>query len=335
VLGTRAAEGLARGRPLLAVESREELVRRDAFAFAVQAAPARHGSDWAGVARDAEDLGYRALLVPDHQGSGGPIVSMAIAGAATTSLRVGTLMLAVDMHNPVVLAQELVSLDAMLGGRLEIGLGAGWMARDYERTGVRMDPIGERIERLREFANVLRELWAGEPVDHDGPRYRFSGAVVAPVPHSATPTLVLGGGGRRMLELAVEVADIVNLGAAMIAGSKDAPLGDSAGMVAFERRLDWVEAAARRWGCRPRVQCLAYETYIAADARNHAEKRVSRSFGLATDELMRSPLALLGTVEELCEKIERLRERLAISYWVVKGPSMRDFAPVVERLAGR
>ncbi len=308
---------------------------RAAFAFAVQATPARHTGDWKRLAREAEDLGYRALLVPDHQGSGGPLVSMAVSGAATTSLRIGTLMLAVDFQHPVVLAQELVTLDAMLGGRLEIGLGAGWMARDYTRTGVDMDPPRARIERLREFAAVIRELWPGEPVDHSGSSYRFRGAVAAPRAHTANPTLVLGGGGQRMLDVAVELGDIVNVGAAMVSGSKDAPLGGSASVAAFDERLESIEEACQRWDRRPQLQCLAYETRITTDARHYAEHRVSPSFGLSADEILRSPLALIGTVEEIRDKIERLRERLAISYWVVKSPAMHDFAPVVEQLASR
>ena len=308
-----------------------------ALAFAVQAAPARHADHWTRLARDAEDLGYRALLVPDHQGSGGPLAGIALAGAATTSLKVGTLMLAVDFQHPVVLAQELVTLDALLGGgRLEIGLGAGWMTRDYERTGVPMERPRARIERLREFAGLVRHLWAGEPVDHDGVSYRFSGAVAAPRPRTASPTLVLGGGGRRMLDAAVELADVVNVGAAMVGGSKDTPLGDSAAVAAFDERLAWIHESARRRGRpRPPVQCLAYETCVTTEARDYAERRIRPSFGLPADEILRSPLALVGTVDELCDKIRRLRERLAISYWVVKSPAMYDFAPVVERLAGR
>jgi len=301
----------------------------------VQAAPARHAAGWTRLARDAESLGYRALLVPDHQGSGGALTSIAVAGAATTSLRVGTLMLAVDFQHPVVLAQELATLDAMIGGRLEIGLGAGWMARDYQRTGVPMDRPRVRIERLREFAFVVRRLWTGEPLDHDGTNYRFSGAAVEPPPHANSPLLVLGGGGRLMLEVAIELADIVNVGAAMIAGSKAEPLGASASEAAFDERLRWIDEGSARRGLRPLVQCLAYETCVTPAASDYANQLVSPSFGLPADEVLRSPLALIGTVDELADKVQRLRERLAISYWVVKSPAMYDFAPVVERLAGR
>lgn len=286
------------------------------------------------MARDAEQLGYRALLLPDHQGSGGTIVGMAVAGDSTTTLRVGTLMLAIDFQHPVVLAQELATLDVMLGGRLEIGLGAGWMRRDYFRTGVAMDGAFARIERLREFVCVLRELWSGEPVHRDGPIYRFEGAVLTPRPGGGS-SFALGGGGRRMLEVAAELADIVNVSATMSAGSKDAPLGRSASVEAFDQRRGWIDATCDRLGRRPVLQCLAYETHVTELARDDIERAVATSFGVPVEDVVGSPLALIGTVDELCDKLQRLRERLSITYWVVKSPAMYDFAPVVERLAGR
>src|SRR5207248_3099713 len=129
------------------------------FAFAVQAAPTRHISHWVALAREAEDLGYRSLLVPDHLSSGGPLTAMAVAGASTRSLRVGSLVLAADFQHPVSLVQELMTLDTLLDGRLEIGLGAGWMRSDYENRKRRMEPPLTRIVRLKEFVVEFRRLW--------------------------------------------------------------------------------------------------------------------------------------------------------------------------------
>lgn len=304
---------------------------RQKFTFAVQAAPARNVSAWPRLARDAEELGYRALLVPDHIGSGGPISGMAVAGAATTSLAVGPLVMGIDFHHPVVLAQELLTLDGLLGGRLEIGLGAGWMRRDYERAGITMAPARERIERLEEFVDAFLGVWTGG--DHHGPHYRFPGAGIAPAASRTKPTIVLGGGGPRMLKLAARQADIVNLGAPMSAGRKDAPLGQSATHEAFLTRISTVAESAERQGRWPRLQCLAYETCVTADATGFAHG-LQDGFGLPVEEILRSPLTLIGTVDELCAKIQSCREQLGISYWVVKSPVMYDFAPVVARLAG-
>lgn len=303
------------------------------FSFAVQAAPAKHAQDWAGLARKAEELGYRALLVPDHQGSGGPLTAMAVAAAVTTTLKIGSLVLAVDFHNPVVLGQELVTLAAMHPGRLEVGLGAGWMIRDYRRTGVPMQPAKDRIQTLAEFVTLLRELWQGGPVTGVAGRYRPEGAIGAPQPPESAPCIVLGGGGRRMLRLAAEQASIVNLGASMSAGSRTATLGDGARLEAFDRRAAWVREAAGG-GKLPELQCLAYETHIVAQAREYAEKNVCDSFGLAPSEVLASPLALVGTAAETGDKLLALRARLGVSYWVIKSSAMDDFAPVVARLSG-
>ena len=303
------------------------------FSFAVQAAPAKHFRDWVSIARKAEDLGYRALLVPDHQGSGGPITGMAIAGASTTSLNVGSLVIAVDFHNPVVLIQELMTLDTLLDGRLEVGLGAGWMARDYERTGTSMASATRRIDDLGEFVNLLLAMWTGEPTIHTGARYRCKDAVGAPRPNS-DPCLVLGGGGRRMVELAAERASIVNLGASMAAGSKTAPLGAGGRLEAFSRRVDCVRKVAARRGFLPELQCLVYETCITTAAHDYVRRHVCNGFGLAPDDVLKSPLALVGTTDEVCEKLRALRAQLGISYWVVKSPVMEEFAPVVARLLG-
>lgn len=297
------------------------------FRFAVQAAPAEN---WPELAREVEALGYHALLLPDHQGRGGVLTGMAIAGAVTTSLVVGSLVLAVDFRQPVVLAQELATLDVALGGRLEIGLGAGWMTRDYRRVGVPMTGARERIDRLAEFVAAFCAVWDGTGT-YSGRYYRFEDAVLEPRPGGPRPRLVLGGGGTRMLNLAARLADIVNLGASMSAGRRDAVLGDSAGIAAFDRRAELVRSQDRPM----LVQCLAYETKVTEDAVGYADRHVCASFGMAPVDVLASPLALLGTVEEICDRLVAHRDRLGISYWVVKRAAMREFAPVVARLSGR
>lgn len=309
------------------------MYRLSPFSFAVQASPAVHAAGWERLAQVSEDLGYRALLVPDHIGSGGPLVGTTLAGAATTTLRVGPLVLCVDFRNPVLLAEELVTLDAALSGRLEVGLGAGWLARDYRRAGVPMAPAGVRIDRLCEFVEVLTKAWAVDPFDHAGANYELEGAVVAPAPHSAQPKLVLGGGGDRMLTLAAERADIVNVSASMHGGGS-APLGHSASGQRFARRAELIADRAAGRGFWPELQCLVFECTVTSDAGSVARRHVDE-FGLPVDEVLRTPLTLLGTVDELCRKLETCREQFGISYWVVKSEVLHDFAPVVRRMSGR
>lgn len=299
------------------------------FAFAVSASPARAPDRWADEARRAEDLGYQALLVPDHLASGGPLAATAVAGAATTSLRVGPLVMAVDFQHPIGLAREAITLDVLLRGRLELGLGAGWRPADYEGMGMKMPPAADRVERLRAVAARLRDVWHQSWADNAP-----DGTGLGPRPHRAAVTLVLGGGGRRVLEVAVEHADVVNVSASMAGAPSGAPLGATACEVAFARRLEWIVQRADRLDRWPVLQCLVFETSVTAHAGRFAAERVCPGFGLPVDEVLRSPLTLIGTVDELCEKLHACRASLGISYWVVKSAAMEPFAPVVERLAG-
>src|SRR3954463_13067962 len=98
------------------------------FRFGVQASNVASGAEWAALARKAEDLGFSTLFLPDHFGDQlAPVPALMAAAAATTTLRVGALVFDNDYKHPLVLAKELATIDRLSGGRLEVGLGAGWM----------------------------------------------------------------------------------------------------------------------------------------------------------------------------------------------------------------
>src|SRR5688572_5501623 len=119
------------------------------FRFAVQTSSAPNAKAWRDLARKVEDLGYAALYIPDHFGDQwGPLVALTVAAEATTSLNVGSLVFDNDYRHPVVLAKEIATLDLVSEGRVEFGLGAGWMITDYEETGMTYDPPGVRIDRM-------------------------------------------------------------------------------------------------------------------------------------------------------------------------------------------
>src|SRR5688500_16779769 len=121
------------------------------FRFGVQAHNAADGKAWAATARKAEDLGYATLFMPDHFADQlAPMPALMAAADATTTLRVGSLVLDNDYKHPVVLAKEAATLDLLSGGRLELGLGAGWMLTDYEQSGIPYDPPKVRVDRFEE-----------------------------------------------------------------------------------------------------------------------------------------------------------------------------------------
>src|SRR5256712_13883228 len=181
------------------------------FRFGVQEHSAPSGKAWRDRARLVEALGYQALFLPDHCGEQlAPIVALLSAADATSTLRVGSLVFDNDYRHPVVLAKEVATLDLLSDGRFDFGLGAGWMASDYERSGIPLDSPGVRIERMEEALAIIKGLLAGGVVSFSGKHYRIASLEGHPSPvQKPHPPILLGGGGRRMLRVAAREADIV------------------------------------------------------------------------------------------------------------------------------
>jgi len=304
--------------------------------FGVITSRADDGPAWRARARRAEDLGYSSLHVPDHfQDQWPPLVALTVAAEATTDLRLGTLVFANDYRHPVVLAKELATLDRASGGRLEVGLGAGWKRSDYDEAGLAYDRPGVRIERMGEALDVMRALWASpDPVHFEGAHYRIDGAVGTPRPwRPGGPLICIGGGGRRILSLAARVADVVSLNATLSAGELGADTASSATPRAFDEKVGWVRDAAG-----PRFDAIELQCHcpfvMVTDDRDDTAARMAGPFGLTPTEAVGVPLLLLGTVGQLCETIEERRARYGFTYWIVPDAAMEALAPVVARLAG-
>ena len=135
------------------------------FRFGIIAKQARPASEFRDLARQVEDLGFSTFFMPDHfvDHPLAPIPGIMAAAAATTTMRVGTLVLGNDYKHPVVLANEAATIDLLSDGRLELGVGAGWMTEDYERGGFPLDSAGTRVARLDESLTVLKGLMADGP----------------------------------------------------------------------------------------------------------------------------------------------------------------------------
>ena len=295
------------------------------------------GPAWREKARRAEALGYSSLLVPDHlQSQWGPLVAMAVAAEATERLRVGTLVLANDYRNPVVLAKEIATLDLASGGRVELGLGAGWMRRDYDAAGLRFDPPSARIERLAEALRAMKALWASEaPVELRGRHYALAGAVGTPRPPSRPhPAICIGGGGRRILELAAREADVVSLNATLRGGALGPGTLASASPAGFDEKLAWVREAAGARFDAIELQCHCPFVTVGAEGAAALEA-LGRQLALQPEHAAEFPLALCGPPEALCDALVRRRERWGFTYTIVPSDRMEAFAPVVARLAGR
>lgn len=305
------------------------------FRFGVSAAAITDIDEFVAAARRAEELGYASFAIADHLGDQlAPLLALAAASAATTTIRLQTMVLANDYRHPTMLAKEATTLDQISGGRLELGVGAGWMRADYEQAGLTYDRPGIRIERLAEAVTILRSAFAGGPVDFDGEHYTTSGLVNGPPPiQPGGPPLLIAGGARRILSLAARQADIVGVNVSVAPGVFDERVGATATPVATDDKLTWIrDAAGDRFDdieLNTRVQ-LATIT----DDREEMAAALAPGFGIAPDDALHSPHALVGTVDECVASVQAWRERWAISYVTIPVESMEAIAPVVARLAG-
>ena len=305
------------------------------FRFGVQAHIATTGDEWADLARRAEDLGYSTLFMPDHFGDQlAPVPALMAAAAATTTLRVGTLVLDNDYKHPLVLAKELATIDRLSGGRLEFGLGAGWMTTDYEASGIPLDPPAVRVDRFEEGLAVVKGLFAPGPFTFEGTHYRITAHDGLPKPvQQPGPPVLVGGGMKRMLSIAGREADIVGINPTMPNGAADADAARSGTADETDRKLQWVKDAAGDRYADLEINLLNFGCFVTDDRQALAEQ-FAPMFGLPPDELLEFPHAFVGTIGESTEAVQARRERWDASYLVVQVDSMEAMAPVVAALAG-
>ena len=306
------------------------------FRFGVSAHRAASAAEWRDTARRAEDLGYATLLSADHLNDQlAPLPALAVAAAVTTTLRVGTMVLANDFRRPVVLAKELATLDLLSDGRLEWGMGTGWFPPDYEPAGITMDPPGVRVSRLAESITAIKALLGGEPTELDGEHVTLRGLAGTPRPvQRPHPPLVVGAAQDRVLRLAGREADIVSI-SPDIRSRQFGPFPPSRSVVeGIEHQLAVIRGAAGPRADELELSVNLMPARVVADPRPHLEK-VAASLGIDVTQAADAPHVVLGTVDGICELLEARRARWGISYYVVGEPVMAEWAPVVERLAGR
>lgn len=314
----------------------------NAFRFST-AMPALTGpvSEWRDKLRRIEDLGYWSVAVSDHFTAGwmmDPLIVMTAAAEATTTLRIMPLVLANDYRHPVLLHKAIATLDVLSEGRVELGIGAGWMESDYLAANIPLDPAPVRIERLGESVEVIKGLFGDKPLDYMGEHYQITDLDGLPKPvQQPHPQILIGGGSRRVLELAGRAADIVGINPVM---RRDRPDGEalldlsSAGVA---KRVGIARAAATAAGRDP--DRLRYHTSIrSVNVTDAPEARpwVSSMASAITDPavLADSPAVLHGTVASCVEALQERRERFGLDYFHFGGDPMAA-APIVQQLSCR
>jgi len=309
-----------------------------AFRFAAQLSRSPDGTarGWAAQARRAEDLGYAALLMPDHFGDQlAPVPALAAVAAATSTLRLGSLVFGNDYRHPIVLAKEAATLDVLSEGRFELSLGAGWMKTDYEEAGLTYDTPRVRVERFEEAVQVVQGLLRTDgPFSFDGAYYQVHEHTLLPRPvQQPGPPLIIGGGGRRVLSFAARHADIVSINVNLregIGGPESAP---NASPERTREKVSWVKEAAGARFDQLELNALIGFVMITDDAAGIAGA-MAPHFGISDEEALHIPLALLGTLDEMIEELQWRRREYGISYWSIESDAWEALGPVVTKLAG-
>jgi probable F420-dependent oxidoreductase len=258
-------------------------------------------------------------------------LSLLMAAEATKQVRVGTYVIDNDFRHPALLAKEAATLDLLSGGRLELGIGAGYAEYDYAATGIPLDPPGVRVSRLAEAVQIIKRLLAGETVTFTGDSYTIHELVCHPHPlQQPHPPLMIGGGSKRLLSLAAREADIVSLVPKAKVGALDFNDGSHA---ATEQKIAWIRAAAGERMAALELNTLVFECLVT-DQRQRVAEEVAQKWGMPVEHVLDSVHFLIGTVEHMTEEVQMWRERFGISYVTVFPQAMDAFAPVVAKLAG-
>lgn len=305
------------------------------FRFGIQCSspPDITAASWRALARKVEDLGYHRLTVSDHLDDQlAPVAALTSAADATTTLRVGALVFCNDYRHPAVLAKEAATLDILSEGRFELGMGAGWMTTDYHRAGIPMDPPSVRIARLEEALHVVEGLLSDGPCHFSGDFYEIDGLNGSPKPVQRPLPILIGGGGRKVLELAGRHAHIVGLNPKLPNGVIDAAAGPDATVAATERKIGWIRDAAGDRFDQIELHTRIHLALVTDDRAGMADA-LAPAFGLSPADALASPHALCGNVDEIVDDLLEMREHLGIASIGLSLDALEAFAPIVARLA--
>ncbi|MFE0043795.1 LLM class F420-dependent oxidoreductase [Streptomyces albireticuli] len=288
------------------------------FRFAVNMLTPGSAAEWREKCRKAESLGYDVILVADHLGMPAPFPSLVAAAEATERPRLGTFVLNAGLWNPTLLAREVATTDQLTGGRLELGLGTGYVKEEHDRAGL---PFGSPRERVDHLERTVTEL----------DRTLTDPAHVPAPAQAPRPPLLLGGNGKRMLRLAARHADITAFSGA---GSSDSGALSLLRPSVLEERTNLYKGFAAGRATPAELNILVQVVATGADRRATARKLAEYGQDLTEDELLEHPVVLAGSVKDIADQVRAHRERYGFTYLTVLEPNLEAFAPVMEELRG-
>lgn len=272
------------------------------FRFGVSLLKMGSRSDWRKRVGEVEGMGYDVLQVPDHLGMLDPFTAL-VAAADVTNMRLGTYVLNAGIVSPAYLARTVADVHRLTDGRLEFGLGAGYVPDEFKAVGLPFGTGGERVTKLEKILSETRALLAAEA---DKP----------------APPIMLAGAGDRVLRMAGREADIFSfsIGAGMTPG-----LGPEE---AFGRRVQVLREAA---GDRD-VELNLFVAAVGESVDKLDLTIVRQASGFDDAQLVKLPGVLIGSPSEIADRLRRYREEYGVSYISVLEPHMAAFADVIKQL---
>jgi probable F420-dependent oxidoreductase len=235
-----------------------------------------------------------------------------------------------------MLAKEIATLDVLSGGRVELGLGAGFSKAEYDGAGLPFDPPGVRVDRLEESIRVLKGLFGDKPLTFAGKHYAITNLDSYPKPvQRPHPLLLIGAAGKRMLSIAAREADII--GFQTVSTAHGVMADDPSGRLApaVTARVEQVRQVA---GARfDRIELSMVATVVLAEERRPAAERFARErgwAGISAEQVLEMPSVFIGSIEQIVDEMRARRDRYGFSYYVVLDRAMQTVAPIVGRLAG-
>ncbi|MCG0066984.1 LLM class F420-dependent oxidoreductase [Streptomyces tricolor] len=286
------------------------------FRFGVNLLTPAPAAEWRATCRRAEDLGYDVLLVPDHLGMVAPFPALVAAAEATERPRLGTFVLNAGFWNPALLAREVATTDALTGGRLELGLGTGYVQAEHEAAGLPYGSPRERVDHLERTVAELERLLGS--ADHQ------------PRPAQSRVPVLIGANGDRMLRLTADRADI-----AAFTGARPGKTPGSLDPLSAEEldeRVARYRALATDRAEPAELNLLIQLVAVTDDPESALKPLLERQPGLTVEQALALPIVLAGPLEDVVAKVRAQRERFGFSYLTVLEPFMEAFAPVMERL---
>ena len=313
------------------------------FRFGLQAARVNDPDQWLALARRAEDTGYACFMVPDHLGRLSTFPALMAAAGATRTIKLATYVLNQDFRPPAVLAQEAAAVQLLTGGRLELGIGAGWAIREYTQAGLKYDSAGVRVSRFAEYLEVVKGLLnATAPFSYDGKFFTL--ASYAPLPkHRTPPPILVGGGSPRILAISGRLADIISVSTRASAdGRVDMP---NIALAAVENKVRCIREAAGDRFDQIELNMTVRDVRLTTDRRAAARQLLTEWASIpgvlanvdqvSEDDVQDSPHVAIGSVDQIVEQLEMARERWGFNYLEVSSTDAEAVAPIMERLNGR